>query len=345
MERVIPHARRPAEPQERPEPPPRVGSLPRVKPKPQTKPVPIYSVFGPLLLKAPPIRHRNGPAVAGLLTFELVLGATVCLLARFKIDQFKKKESMVPGKLLFANMRRKPTKKTSTKLLRYLGAQKYKAALAAWEWPIKGDIEFDVSRRALFRMAGLPRTVRNLDRLPEALKRLTQPTNKTLPPILVDYKMTDDKVLLTVDVRFAPPAGPGFQFYRMPWPLPASGPIVLALYLFAFGTDQRAGRGRIEYGRLYKLLGIPKRDARRALDRAVIAVNKHLERLNNKGLLDKEKLPTKIDLSPSPAGRFVRIELSGAKYAAPVAKAAGCDDKYLEARAAELEEAAAEDAA
>jgi hypothetical protein len=139
----------------------------------------------------------------------------------------------------------------------------------------------------------------------------------------VGYKLTEDKVELTLDIRFVPPAGPGFQFFYVPWPPPASGPVVLALFLFALGTDQRPNHGCIEYGRLYALLGIPKRDARRALDRAVITVNKHLEKLNKGGLLDEEGLPTKIDLVPSRGGRFVHIELSGTKYAQEKAKPDG----------------------
>jgi hypothetical protein len=351
MERYIPTARRlanrPEEFEERPEPAPR-KCLPRVRPtvrkpspdKPERKAKPEWhkAYLVPQLLKLPPIRRRGDPSEAGLEPFEFVIGGTAVMLARVKIGRRREVyiSNAVQRAFDGARSKMKPGK-TNRALFQRIGRETRRKARKSFSWPTIA-IKIEVSRRELFRVAGLPRTVRNRHRLPAALDRLTQPLSKELPPLLRTHGEADDGYLrLEVNARWVPPS----RFDCVPWPPSASGPTVLALYLFAFGTDQRQHHGRIEYGRLYKLLGIPQRDARRALGRALIKVNEHLKWLNTDGKLDKAKLPTRIALMPSRAGGFVRLELHGAQYSAFATQRP--DDEQLEAR--ELDAAADEQAA
>jgi hypothetical protein len=312
MERYIPLARRPAtrpaELEEHPEPAARAGSLPRYKPqprpsKPQRKAKPQWNkaYLVPQLLKHPPVTHRGDPPEAGLEPFELVLGGTAVMLARIKIGQWREVYMSKAVQRAFGGARSKmKPEKTNRALFQRIGRETRRKARKSFPWPTTA-IKIEVSRRELFRVAGLSRKAANLSRLPAALDRLTQPTTKNLPPLLRTHGEADDGYLrLEVNPQWVPRS----RYDCVPWPPPAA-PTVLALYLFIFGTDQ-SHNTTIRLENLYQRLGIPARHARRALDRALRLVNDHLAWLNKQGMLSKEK-PNRFEFVLTRDGKRVHI--------------------------------------
>jgi hypothetical protein len=312
MERYIPAFRRaavrPEEVQERPEPTPRGGSLPRYKPqprpapaKPEQKAKPEWhkAYLVPALLKHPPIRHRGDPSEAGLEPFEFVLGATAIIIARVKVGRLRKIyiDKQVQKAFGGARSKMKPGK-TNRALFQRIGRETRRKARASFPWPT-GATVIRLYRRELFRIAGLSRNAVNLGRLVAALDRLKQPTTKHLPPLLLTHGRAEDgRLRLEVNPEWVPRGG----YDDVPWPPPAA-PIVLALYLFAFGTEQR-GNTSIRFETLYKRLGIDQRYGRKSLGRALESVNSHLAWLYDKGWFAK---PIRFELVASRDGTRVHI--------------------------------------
>ncbi len=307
MERVIPKAalpplpKAPLEPQSRP--------VARSRPAPRPKWHQAYLV--PLLLKQPPVRRRGDPPEAGLEPFEFVLGGTACLLARVKIARrrhlyaSKKAKQAIDGA---RNYKMKPDV-TNRALFQRIGREAYRKAFKSFRWPTI-PVEIELSQRELFRIAGLSRNAANLHRLRAALDRLTLPTKQYLPPMLLTHGEAEDGYLrLEVNPQWVPRGGHD----PVPWPPPAA-PIVLRLYLFCFGTDQRSNTS-ISLETLYKRVGIPKRHGWQSLCRALKSVNEHLAWLGRQGMFDKTK-PSAFALVLSRDGKRVHISAQHQENAA-----------------------------
>ena len=169
------------------------------------------------------------------------------------------------------------------------------------------SITMEASKRALFRAAGLSRNSKSVARFAAAMKRLTRPVGN-FPPVVRRWSTsTGGKVRLELDPYWIP----RLRFRRVPWPPPTTGPTVLALYLFAFGTDLRPDhRSSVETETLYRRLGIPlsrPAHAERSLDRALAGVNKHLLRLNETGALSAMELPVAFEIEPLDRGARIHL--------------------------------------
>ena len=255
------------------------------------------------LVIRPPIRHRGAPDDDGLSVFEFVVAATCVRLARAELNNFRHKYALSIGKKAINRERRHASKDLQTKI----GGVSYQFKLAGTDGYLQGQQAFDdamrgecfaveLSAHEFFRASGLARNGRSTARLPSTFERLTMGAG-TFGPVLRQWTKTrHGRLRLEVEGKWVPK----LRFARVAWPLPTSGATVLALYLFLSSTDQRS-EVSIKTENLYRFLGIPLNrpaHAERALDRALLLVNRHLERLNQDGLLDECELPTKYVVLP-----------------------------------------------
>ncbi|HLH98755.1 MAG TPA: hypothetical protein VKW08_26900 [Xanthobacteraceae bacterium] len=263
------------------------------------------------LLKKAPIRYRDEALDIGLSVFEFALAATCAALARAKLVGTRQAAASRRGRSAGIN----------------------------FKWPTDGVVVVETSIRELFRVAGLSRKLSNLDRLPQALRRLTEPLPKFASALSKWRKSPSGRIELHVRAEWFPPR----RFDRVPWPLPTSGPTILTLFLFLFGADRRPETDiSIEVEKLYRLLGIAAKrpaHAQRSLDRALKRVNQHLSELNCEGALDRAELPVEFHVVPILRGTRVqfRPEEVGEDRVAPSrlrayfrALGADCDDRAEE---------------
>jgi hypothetical protein len=315
-------AARPEEPVERPEPASRAGGLARYVPKatpsssakPERAAEPEWhkAYLVPALLKRPPIRHRGEPPEAGLDPFEFKIGGTALLIARVKIGSLRDDYRRDKGQRAMNGARNKNMKpgKTNRALFQRIGSEANRKASKSFSWPTTATV-IRLHRRELFKHAGLSRSAPTRHRLPSALDRLTQPTTKHLPPLLLTHGLAEDgRLRLEVNPEWVPRGG----FDCVPWPAPGAV-IGLRLYLFVFGTDQRNDTNTtISLENLYELLGIPKRHGWRTLGRALFLVNEHLAWLHRAGML---KRPIQFEFVMSRDGKRCHIAKMAQQEAEP----------------------------
>jgi hypothetical protein len=145
---------------------------------------------------------------------------------------------------------------------------------------LKKPLTIAVTQAELLRAAGasVGQIHKNtkLSKLKAALTRLTHPIVGGLPSLLRAVQtLPNGQLGLTVNAAWVP----GGRYGRVPWPPPKGGAVVLALYLFLFGTVQD-GTTAISLEGLYRRVGIKEAKpshARRALARALAACNAHLK--------------------------------------------------------------------
>ncbi len=255
----------------------------------------------------PPIRHRGADADDGLSVFEFVVAATCASLARAGLNRIRHEYALGIGKEAITRERRQASKDLQT----IIGGVSYQFKLAGTDGYLQGQNAFDDAVRGecftvelsvpdFFRTAGLARNSRSTALLPSTLDRLTSKIGSFSPILRQWTKTRNGRLRLKVEGEWVPKR----RFARAAWPLPTSGATVLALYLFLSSTDQRS-EVSIKTENLYRLLGIPLNrpaHAERALDRALLLVNRHLECLNQDGLLDECELPAKYVVQPSRDG-------------------------------------------
>jgi hypothetical protein len=265
------------------------------------------------VLKRPPIRHRDEPSDSGLSALEFAVAVACVTLARVDVVTASRKHALLAGKAAMRLARKEPIRD------RHVLSASEQFAAAGQDGYARGLTEFrqnapdedyvvEVSMRKLFRKAGPQRTSRNATRLPGVLRRLTRPIGDFAPVLRRWKRLPSRKLRLVVNGAWVPRQ----KFGRVPWPPPLAGggATVLSLYLFVFGADLRPrSRTAIRVETLcYKKLGIPRSSpahARRALDRALAAVNAHLRPLRT--ALAEFDIPAAFNIAETRGGRFVRF--------------------------------------
>lgn len=273
---------------------------PQRKPKREKQPQTLWEVFRATrsysfpyaVFKNPPIRHRNGQAEDGLTVFEFKAAGAIGQQVR--IARGKKRHDIAqqaaredadkrwrrPDRVKVGRWRRGFRRKN--KMSETYAARR---AEVLAEEAISGPLlEIKVTRAELLNAMAVGKNKRNRDALSAALNRLTRPVGK-FPPVLREWEELDDGRLKLCANAFWIPAS---HFIEIPVPLPTSA-TVLTLYLFGVGADTRPGSDTtIKRSELYRYLGIPASlhgGQRRALEKALDALNNHLKKLKAQGVI------------------------------------------------------------
>jgi hypothetical protein len=249
------------------------------------------------LLKHPPLQHRGGDT--GLTVFETaVLGAVICCARNS--PQFAETRQAAAfaygGEQIEAQKRRRerPSKSSRErapkkssherrKNLRQVGAEAFDKALRDFE--LKHPLTVAVRQAELLRLVGVNSDSPNRRRLKAALETLRSPVWREWPPLIANLGAAPNgKLKLTVNPAWFPRRA---RLVLWPPPTAGGGSTVFALYLFLHGcifkNDSLAFRDGIDRDKLCRLLGIhTQRPAHiwRALERALAAVNAHLDRFD-----------------------------------------------------------------
>ncbi len=171
------------------------------------------------------------------------------------------------------------------------------------------EIQFTTTRSALLRHAGFSNSSKELARVEPALDRLCRPVlvgkERWAAPLHGWREVGGGKLEITVSGVWSP----GSRYTRVPMPLPAAGPVVLALYLFLWGVDTSGSNTTgIAFAALCKRIGISTRRASNAtqtLTRALHLINAHLDKLPRDELSAQDiNIPSEFEIIGE---RYVRF--------------------------------------
>lgn len=285
---------------------PSVRDEPRRQPRATPRPPPAESAdkpkspaefvnLGREILSHPPLRHRGDRPEAGLSVYEFCLGMGAILLALTDRAAEQHRSAIRTGKRAMARKRssEQPVYDMDFGSPREQFEVEGNAGFDRGRRRFQDDNRdrhwrFETSRSELLRYAGLNRKAEYIRRVYDALDRLTQPCG--YPSVLFRWRKRDDQRLeLTVGNEWL---WWRKRFNRVRLPLPTSGPVVLALYLFLSMIDPTpSSHTSISAKKLYAQLGIrrgrPAHDER-ALRYALERVNKH-RRKSGLSAFDLEK--------------------------------------------------------
>jgi hypothetical protein len=202
--------------------------------------------------------------------------------------------------------RRKPTRlDVALKRAGKLGYAKKKKALRKQSTE---RVTIEMSRYKLLQAAGLSDGSMNLRKVDAALQRLTR-TVADRPPVLVAWEaLPSGRLRLQVSGAWLPTRA----FGRVPiLPMKSAPALALWLFLHAIPTSRHDGK-TMGLPWLCRILGITTKKgpiARRALHRALDAVNKNLIKLDPDALLHhKIKVPQRYEIQGADGGlRFVSV--------------------------------------
>jgi hypothetical protein len=180
--------------------------------------------------------------------------------------------------------------------------------------PPPDRIVLSSSRNGLLRAAGLQKSAGNLGKLLAALERLCAPVRgagEPQSPPLLGWGTVGRKLQLEVSGEWVQP-----PFGLVPLPLPLRGASLLSLYLFVWTIGKDDGSSSPKASNLVKLcerLGMPvcspQFNASRSLERALLALNEHLDRLDARTLLRQHmEIPYAFVVVPVDDGLAVRLK-------------------------------------
>jgi hypothetical protein len=286
--------------------PPEITAAPpsRLMPKPKAKRVPTpkpkstfdFAFVAREILLRPPLRHRGEPPEAGLSVFDFCIGVAATILARRARAAKAHHAGLRAGKRAMTAKRNQEqpvhnkAESSPYEQFDYAGNAGFETGRARYfkdhahlNWPI------ETSRAELLRCAALDRKSANNLRVSGALDRLTSAAGD-FSSVLARWDSGGERLKLVVRNEWLE-----LQRYRsVPLPLPTSGPVVLALYLFLIAIapvratitnpiPRRPSRtisiaSESLYGRLGIRTGRPAHDER-ALRTALALVNEHRRKL------------------------------------------------------------------
>jgi hypothetical protein len=276
----------------------RMPVRPKRKPKPAPKPKSVFdfALLERQILLRPPLRHRGEPPEGGLSVFEFCLGVAAVILAKRSFGAAAYRDGQRAGKrAMTANRNSEQPIHDKASLspgeqFEAIGSAGFERGFARFykdhagqNWPI------EASRAELLRCADLDRKGGNSRRVSGALNRLTLPV-RNFPPVLSRWGSDGERLKLIVRHEWLQLP----RYGRVLLPLPKSGPVVLALYLFLIAitprratiTNPRPRRAtsatsiaaQILYERLGIRTGGPAHNER-ALRNALALVNDHRRKL------------------------------------------------------------------
>jgi hypothetical protein len=261
---------------------------------------PVFACVMRQVLTHPPIHARGANAPGLWSVFDAAVVVALIALARAQIGELRHMHAFRYAGQQFKKHRRKIGggwgkeygRAGNSYAFQLATSTAYQAGREDFDQTGRSNITVNASRWALLFTAGLSDNSRNLRRLRRSLLRLTRSVRAggvTLPPVLVPDEASRE---LIVDARWALAR----TFGRVPLPLPTrgAGSTVVALYLFLGALDRRETKGAIGTRVLFKRLGIARSGpshARRALEAALKAVNRHLADLDRDGTLEEQELP------------------------------------------------------
>ena len=280
----------------------------------------LFACLPQPVLKHPPIVHRGQPADGLLEVFEVAIAAAVLKLAWQAMADARHLAGLKQGKTTIRK-ERADIGRSSAQDTREYNARKipngftgkktpwgfYMAGSAGYKEGREGFVppavlRIEATPTGLLRAARMSENSRNINRVAAALDRLCEPVQvgaDELPALIRTRERLDNtRVRLTLEPAWMPSV-----IGRVPLPLPTRGNcrVVLALYLFLAGADQRTSvKTTMLLEALCDLVGIRETrysHRRRTLDKALNIINEHLADLFDEDELATAKLPIRFDMN------------------------------------------------
>jgi hypothetical protein len=282
---------------------------------------PQYIFLPNALLEHPPIRHRDQEPDSGFSVYEFAIAAACAFLARQNLASVRHVHSLRKGNEAIRRQRQNAANwhhisNSPTDFIKETGSFAYADASRAFDTaPSEKTLRLDVTKTKLLRIASVSRKGDNWGRLEDALRRLTEPAGSFAPSLRGWERLPNGKLRLNVHPNWVPQG----QYTRVLWPLPTSGPTILALYLFLsfIAGFERRRSTNISTEALYRRVGIPlsrPAHAERSLNRALVLVNAHYRR--HSAAVAELEMPRGWKLAPVGDGTSVHFAYLGVVEAA-----------------------------